>query len=188
MSVLIAKFGAMANSYTVLWTNDLCRELIRGGFTGQRPTVLFGGPHQSRPSFRQAGVGPGDRIFAVRAWQTALYPVCSMEVRRIVDYDRAGTELADEDYAGLTHWRPLKSGGITEVVLGPPGSPLRFDRPLPGEHLEHLTFTSRRGERKLKYVEEGRLLRALSLQGIYRLAPESADVLARHLTSEESAA
>jgi len=181
-------FDGVANSYTVLWTNDLCRELIREGFTGQRPTVLFGGPHQSRPSFRRAGVGPGDRIFAVRAWQTALYPVCSVEVRRIVDYDRAGTELADEDYAGLIHWRPLKSGCITEVVLGPPGSPLRFDRPLPGEHLEHLTFTSWRGERKLKYVEEGRLLRALSLQGIYRLAPESADTLARHLTSEQAAA
>jgi hypothetical protein len=111
-----------------------------------------------------------------------------MEVRQIIDYDLASTELADEDYTGLTHWRPLKSGCINEVVVGPPGSPLRFDRPLPGEHLEHLTFTSRRGERKLKYVEDGRLLKALSLQGIYRLAPESADVLARHLINEEATA
>ncbi|MBV1950265.1 hypothetical protein [Streptomyces sp. BV129] len=178
----------MANSYTVLWTNDLCRELIRGGFTGQRPTTFFGGPHQSRPSFRQAGVTPGDRIFAVRAWRTGLYPVCSMEVQRIVDYDKAGAELADEDYPKLVHWRPLKSGCLSEVVLGPPGSPLRFDRPLPGHHLGHLTFVSRRGERKLKYVEDGRLLRAVSLQGIYRLAPESAEVIDRHLTSEEAVA
>ena len=184
----VAMFGGVADSYTALWTNDLCRELILGGFAGQRPTVLFGGPHQSRPSFRRAGVRPGDRIFAVRAWQAALHPVCSMEVQQIIDYDRAGMELADEDYAGLIHWRPLKSGCINEVVLGPPGSPLRFDRPLPGEHLQHLTFTSRRGERKLKYVEDGRLLRALSLQGIYRLTPESADVLARHLINEKAAA
>jgi hypothetical protein len=82
----------------------------------------------------------------------------------------------------------LKSGCLSEVVLGPPGGPLRFDWPLPGYHLEHLTFTSRRGERKLKYVEDGRLLRALSLQGIFRLAPESADVIDRHLTSEEATA
>lgn len=181
-------FGSVANSYTVLWTNDLCRELIRGGFTGQRPTALFGGPHQSRPSFLRAGVAPGDRIFAVRAWRTALYPVCSMQVQRIVDYDRAGEELADEDYPKLIHWRPLKSGCVSEVVLGPPGSPLRFDRPLPGHHLEHLTFVSRRGERKLKHVDDGRLLRAVSLQGIYRLAPESAEVIDRHLTSEEAVA
>jgi len=181
-------FAIVANSYTMLWTNDLCRELIRGGFAGQRPTMLFGGPHQSRPSFLRAGVGPGDRIFAVRAWQAALYPICSMDVRQIVAYDRAGTELAGEDYPGLIHWRPLKSGCITEVVLGSPGSPLRFNRSLPGDRLQHLTFTSRRAERKLKYVQDGRLLRALSLQGIYRLAPESADVIARHLTSEEAAA
>jgi hypothetical protein len=181
-------FGAVANSYTVLWTNDLCRELIRGGFTGQRPTVLFGGPHRSRPSFQRAGVVAGDRVFAVRAWRTALYPVCSMEVQRIVDYDKAGLELADEDYPKVIHWRPLKSGCVSEVVLGPPGSPIRFDAPLPGEWLEHLSFSSRRGERKLKYVEEGRLLRALSLQGIYRLAPESADVIARHLARGEAVA
>ncbi|WP_042420451.1 hypothetical protein [Streptacidiphilus anmyonensis] len=178
----------MSNSYTVLWTNDLCRELIRGGFAGQRPTVLFGGPHQSRPSFRRAGVAAGDRVFAVRAWRAALYPVCAMEVRQIVDYDRAGAELADEDYPRLTHWRPLKSGCISEVVIGAPGTPIRFDAPLPGDCLEQLTFRSRRGERKLKYVEDGRLLRALSLQGIYRLAPDSADILARHLTDQAAEA
>lgn len=178
----------MANSYTVLWTNDLCRELIRGGFTGQRPTVLFGGPHQSRPSFRRAGVVPGDQVFAVRARKAQLYTVCAMEVRQIVDYDQAGVELTDEDYPGLTHWRVLKSGCISEVVLGSPGTPIRFDAPLPGDLLEQLTFTSRRGERKLKYVEDGRLLRALSLQGIYRLAPGSAEILERHLTSQEPAA
>jgi hypothetical protein len=179
----------VANSYTVLWTNDLCRELIRDGFTGQRPTVLFGGPHQSRPSFRRAGVVPGDRVFAVRAWQAALYTVCAMEVRQIVDYDHAGAELADEDYPKLSHWRPLKSGCISEVVLGPPGTPIRFDAPLTRDCLEQLTFTSRRGaERKLKHVEEGRLLRALSVQGIYRLAPSSADILTRHLTDQEPGA
>jgi hypothetical protein len=188
VSVVTATFRAVANSYTVLWTNDLCRELIRGGFTGQRPTVLFGGPHQSRPSFRRAGVVPGDRVFAVRAWQAALYTVCAMEVRQIVDYDQAGAELADEDYPALTHWRPLKSGCISEVVLGPPGTPIRFDAPVPGDCLKQLTFTSRRGERKLKHVEDGRLLRSLSLQGIYRLAPRSADILNRHLTNQEPGA
>ncbi|MBF9070731.1 hypothetical protein I2501_22170 [Streptacidiphilus sp. NEAU-YB345] len=150
--------------------------------------MLFGGPHQSRPSFRRAGVVVGDRVFAVRAWQTALYVVAAMEVRQIVDYDQEGTELADEDYPKLSHWRPLKSGCISEVVLGAPGSPIRFDKPLPGDRLEQLTFTSRRGERKLKYVEDGRLLRALSLQGIYRLAPSSADLLTRHLTDQEPGA
>jgi hypothetical protein len=59
-------FGGVTDSYTVLWTNDLCRELMRGGFTGQRPTVLFGGPHQSRPSFRRAGVALSGKVGQVR--------------------------------------------------------------------------------------------------------------------------
>ncbi|MFE9040181.1 hypothetical protein ACFYOG_04625 [Streptomyces sp. NPDC007818] len=50
---------------------------------------------------------------------------------------------------------------------------------MPGELLERLTFTGRRGERTLKYVEDGRLLRSNSLQGIYRLAPASAAGLRR---------
>ncbi|KIF75157.1 hypothetical protein QR77_16965 [Streptomyces sp. 150FB] len=53
---------------TVLLTNELCSVLMRGGFTRQRSTVLFGSLHQSRPSFLRAGVLPRDRIFAVRAF------------------------------------------------------------------------------------------------------------------------
>jgi hypothetical protein len=59
---------------------------------------------------------------------------------------------------------------------------------LPGERPEQLTFTSRRGERKLRHVEDGRLLRALSLQGIHRLTPSSADIITRHLTGQEAGA
>lgn len=55
--------------------------------------------------------------------------------------------------------------------------PLTFDTAVPGDLLERLTFTSRRGERLLKYVEDGRLTRSVSLQGIYRLAADSAEEL-----------
>lgn len=35
--------------------------------------------------------------FGVRAWQAALYMICSTEARRIVDHDQAGAELPDAD-------------------------------------------------------------------------------------------
>ncbi|MET9822534.1 hypothetical protein ABZ038_13045 [Streptomyces sp. NPDC006349] len=71
------------------------------------------------------------------------------------------------------------------MLIGPPGFPLRFDTvvPVPGDLLERLTYTSRRGERLLKHVEDGRLIRSTSLQGIHRLAADSAeelDQLIRH--------
>ncbi|MFF0400073.1 hypothetical protein ACFYSJ_30605 [Streptomyces sp. NPDC005248] len=169
----------MPNSYTTLWTNDLCRELERSGYGGSRPTMLFGGAHPSLPSFLRAGVKPGDLIHPVRVLRTRLHVLGAMEVSRILPYEDAGSLLHDDDYAKLLDWKPLKVGCVSEVVVGPPGAPLDFDTVVPPELLERLTFTSRRGERSLKYVEDGRLTRSVSLQGIYRLAPESAAELHR---------
>ncbi|MFD8013282.1 hypothetical protein [Streptomyces sp. NPDC058955] len=169
----------MADSYTTLWTDDLCRELKRSGHEGVRLTMLFGGPYGSLPSFLRAGLRPGDTVFPVRAHRTRLHVLGAMEVSRVLPYEEAGTELHDDDYNKLLYWRILKTGFVTEVLLGPPGSPLSFDTVVPGDLLERLTFTSRRGERNLKYVEDGRLLRSVSLQGVYRLAPGSAAELRR---------
>ena len=57
---------------------------------------------------------------------------------------------------------------------------MRFDVPIPGDLLAQLTWRNRRGRtRQLKYVADGLLERSISLQGFYRLTPESADELAR---------
>lgn len=176
----------MPNSYTTLWTNAVCRYLERSGYAGLRLTMPFGGPHQSLPSFERAGVRPGDTIYPVRAFRTRLHVLGAMEVSRIIPYEEAGELLEDEDYAKLLDWRALKAGGgVTEVLLGPPGSPLAFDTVVPAGPLERLTFTSRRGERGLKHVEDGRLMRSAGVQGIYRLAPGSAAEL-RELVLERS--
>lgn len=169
--------AGVSNSYATLWTGDLCRELERFGFAGQRLTMLFGGPHQSLPSFQRAGVQPGDRIYPVRVRRARLHVLGMLEVAHIVPYEEVGSVLPDDDYVKLLDWRPLKAGCVTEVLVGPPGAPLTFDTVVPGELLERLTFTSRRGERLLKYVEDGRLIRSVSLQGIYRLAADSAEEL-----------
>jgi hypothetical protein len=169
-----ATASGIPQSYTTLWTNDLCRLLARNGYAGRRLTVLFGGPHQSLPSFRLAGVRPGDRVFPVRVHQTRLHVLGRLEVARIIPYEEAAEELAK-----LPDWSPLEGGCVSEVVLGRPGSPLDFGTTVPGELLERLTFRSRRAERRLRHVEDGRLLRSVSLQGVYRLAPDSAAELDR---------
>ncbi|GGV11883.1 hypothetical protein GCM10010293_02410 [Streptomyces griseoflavus] len=167
----------MANAYTTLWTNDLCRALAREGFAGERLTVMFGGPHQSLPSFRRAGVRPGDVIHPVRVLRKRLWVLGAMEAGRVLDYDTVGEELAMEDYLRLVHWKPLKAGCVSEVVVGPPGSPLTFERPVPPDLLARLTYRSRRGERQIRHVVDGELRSAVSVHGVYRLAPDSADEL-----------
>ncbi|MFJ8112320.1 hypothetical protein [Streptomyces sp. NPDC096132] len=167
----------MADAYTTLWTNDLCKALISGGFEGQRLNVLFGGPHQSLPSFERAGVKPGDTVYPIRVFRKQMWVLGRMEVGRLLEYDTVGDHLAMEDYLRLVHWKPLKAGCVSEVLVGPPGTPLTFDRPVPGDLLGRLTYRSRRGERQIKHVVDGELLRAVSVHGIYRLAPESAEEL-----------
>ncbi|WP_432586368.1 hypothetical protein ABVG11_09670 [Streptomyces sp. HD1123-B1] len=178
----------MPNAYTTLWTNDVCRYLRRKGQEGERLVILFGGPHLSLPSFVRAGVEEGDHIYPVRAFRKRLWALGRMEVGRILPYDTVGERTALEDYVRLLRWDGLKAGGVSEVLLGPPGSPLRFDRPLPPDLLTSLTYTSRRGERRLKHVVDGELRHSTGVQGIFRLAPESAAAMEALVAMETSAA
>lgn len=66
----------------------------------------------------------------------------------------------------------------SEVVIGEEGMPIRLDVAVPPDLLVRLRFRSRRAERGLKYIEDGRLTKVLSLHGIYRLSPSSAAELA----------
>jgi hypothetical protein len=61
-----------------------------------------------------------------------------------------------------------------EVAVGEEGTSIRLDNAVPPDMLERLRFRSRRGERPLKHVENGRLKSIVSLQGIYRLSEASA--------------
>lgn len=164
----------MADTYTTLWTNDLCKALGARGREGEPLTVLFGGPHTSMPSFVRAGVGPGDRVVPVRVFRKQLWALGAMEVERVVDHDRAGEELTAAERGRLNHWGLLEGSCASEVLLGRPGMPLGFGRPVPPDLLGRLTYRSRRGERQIKHVVDGELRSAVSLQGVYRLAPDSA--------------
>lgn len=73
----------------------------------------------------------------------------------------------------------LGSGGCGAEAVHVTATPVRFDVPVPGDLLAQLTWQNRRGRtRVLKYVVDGRLENSISLQGFYRLTPESAEALA----------
>ena len=139
---------------------------------GQPLTVLFGGPHSSEPSFRRATVQPGDLLYPIGVRDQVLYLFGRMKVEEIIDVDN---DLLREHLARHGAWRFLAPTCTTEVVIGSEGTSLLLDRPLPGEMLSRLTYLPRRGPRPVKHVsEDGRLVHAMSVQGIYRLAGSSA--------------
>ncbi|MER5204052.1 hypothetical protein [Streptomyces sp. NPDC002825] len=137
----------------------------------------FGGRHQSLPSFVRAGVQPGDRVYPVRVFRRRMWVLGSMEVARLLEYETVGEHLETEDHLRLVHWKPLKAGCVSEVLVGPPGTPLDFGTAVPGDVLSTLTYRSRRSERRIKHVVDGEPRYAASVHGIYRLAPASADAL-----------
>lgn len=171
---------AMSDAFTVLWTHDTCRALRKAGRVGERPPVAFSGVHSSLPAWSGARVG--DEVYALHVNRCVVYVVSRM---RVVDKDRrdccgaAPATWREPAYAGHGGWSMLGAQGCGASAVHVDATPVRFDVPIPGELLGRLTLRNRRGQtRGLKFVEDGRLERSISLQGFYRLTPESAGELA----------
>ncbi|MFF2777361.1 hypothetical protein ACFVU3_20915 [Streptomyces sp. NPDC058052] len=170
----------MSDAFTVLWTQETCRALRREGREGTRPAVAFSGAHQSLPAW--TGARAGDDVYALHVHRREVFVVSRM---RVVDTERgaccgaAPATWRDPAHPGHHDWAMLGAGGCGATPVHVDATPVRFDVPVPGDLLPVLTWRDRRGRtRNLKYVVDGRLERSVSLQGFYRLAPESASDLA----------
>jgi hypothetical protein len=161
----------VGEAYSVYWPQERWR---RAAGVCEPLAVLFGGPHTSQPSFGRATVQPGDLLYPIGVCGQVLYVFGRMRVREIVPVD-GDRRLLEEYFARYTRWRFLARTCTTEVVIGCEGTGVHFDRPVPGEILKRLTYQPRRGPRLVRHVsQDGRLLHAVSVQGIYRLAESSA--------------
>ena len=194
----------MAGTFVVLWTQDHCSRLKRAGEEGKPLTALFGGSHQSAPSFSRFGVQPGDAVCPVLVRDGVMHVVARLWVEAflsIADYWTEFIPLSLEE-AALPAWRlpeelwrtrpelghQLPLGCVDEAVVGRGDVAIRFERPLSPSQLTDLRFQNRKGkERGLKYVEDGRLLKVLTLQGrVYRLNEASAAAFESVLRPTES--
>lgn len=177
-------------AYTVLWTAERCNWLVKWGDVGKCLEVVFGGTLLSAPSFTRFKVKVGDYIYPVRVHQQQLYVIAQLRVDRIISLE----EYLDKDLllpqkllqmhlwdleARLWEERPdlghrLPYNCIFEAATGE-GTPIQLHCAVPSEMLESIRFTSQRGERQLKYIKDGKLVRSVSLQGgFYRLSSASA--------------
>lgn len=161
--------GNKPRFFTLLWNNEYCQFLYRMGVEGQRLRFVWGG-HNQLSRFSHYKVSVGDYICPVRVFQQTLFVIARMRVKQVTTRD---------EY--LVH-HPLDELLIlhecaNEILVGENGSIIRSDVTVPGHLLEQLRFMSKRGERHLKYVQDGRLLRSISLEGVYCLAPASAKAL-----------
>lgn len=182
----------MNDCYTVLWTNDRCKLLEKAGDEGHPLSVLFGGIHQSAPSYKRVKVESGDYVYPLRFYKRTLFVIarikvkayigfrdyvvkyCNLtkdEINRLNEYEIV--DLLNETKPDLGQFLPYGCG--IEVLIGEEGTFICFDNAVLPELLEKITFCTKNERQKLKYVENGQLTNSISLQGnIRRLYPESA--------------
>ncbi|MER7957760.1 hypothetical protein [Streptomyces sp. NPDC096030] len=170
----------MSDAFTVLWTHDTCRALRKAGREGERPPVAYSGVHQSLPTW--SGARAGDEVYALHVNRCEVFVVSRMRVLDMEHGACCGTPAVtwqDPRFPGHDDWSMLGAGGCGATAVHVDATPVRFDTPVPGALLPALTWRNARGKtRHLKYVVDGRLERSVSLQGFYRLTPESAHALA----------
>ncbi|GGX76450.1 hypothetical protein [Streptomyces fructofermentans] len=170
----------MPDAFTVLWAHDTCRYLRKAARVGERPPVAFSGVHSSLPAW--SGARAGDEVYALHVNKCIVHVVSRMRVLDTERRDCCGAAPAtwqDPAFPGHDDWSMLGAGGCGAAPVHVDAPPVRFDVPVPGDLLAELTWRNRRGKtRGLKYVVDGRLQHSISLQGFYRLTPESAEALA----------
>lgn len=134
------------------------REWYPGG--GQARFILGGWNQATR--YAAAGVRPGDAIYPVHVIRGSLHLLTRLAVAEIVDE------------------------GVTEIVRGTLGFRYHLDLVVPPDVLERWRFTSRKGPRPIRFLENGRLTRSNSFQGIYRVEPDTASELFGLLIEHEA--
>ncbi|MBI1373842.1 MAG: hypothetical protein GC159_14050 [Phycisphaera sp.] len=176
-------------SHTVLWTSDRCKRIADLGDVGKPLRVVFGGSHRSMPRLSPS-VAEGDFVYPLYVADKQLHVIGRLTVSAIMPIeaylddvlqldehdqqrsiqDLESTLLAERSAFG--HQIPY--GCVLEAAIGE-GTAIRLDNVVPPDMLERIYFVTRRGDQPIQHVENGRLVRVVSLQGnVRRLAPASA--------------
>jgi hypothetical protein len=135
---------------------------------------------------------PGDRVYVAMVRNGRLHILASMDVVEYLsvhEYLRNCLNIPEdilkphlwdlekrlrEEMPQLGHRLPY--GCIDEALLGENGMPFRFDREVPLEIVERLTFRNKQGHDRGVKVEDGKFKSATGMQGhVLRLAPGSAE-------------
>jgi len=150
-----------ADRYTMLWTNDFCRFMVGTDAVGKPLRFVYGG-YNKQTSFSDMNVRAGDYVYPIRVRNGVMYVIARMRVQKVTDRYDYHESHPDED-------RLFQFPSGNEVLAGSEATPVRFDVAVPPEILERIRYRSRKAERSLRYVENGRLISSIGVQGIFRL-------------------
>ena len=180
----------VSNAYTVLWNSDRVKIAKKHGLAGRPIDFLFGGQHTSQPSFIRAGVKAGEVVYPISLRDGGVHIHSQFRVRAIItveDFITAHPDLYPPDQHGRWPFETLDKGVESHpwlralnwtcsdhILLAERSTPFSLETVLPPEMLTRLTYRSKKTERPIRGVADGRLTTSISLQGVYRLSFSSA--------------
>lgn len=164
-------------TYTMFWPQWMCDRAREQGLEGKPLRLLWGG-HNQDTRFSRFKVGPGDTVVPIASVDGVLHALASLHV---VEKTSADAWLAKNP--GDERLR-LHGCGSELLVGDGEGAPLRFDRAFTGAQLAKWRYDGTDGERPLKFLEKGLLKKTMSLQGVYRVTPATAKLVASVLAVE----
>ena len=163
-----------AATYTMLWPKHVvarCVDVVDG-----QPLRHILGRNNAQTNFDRFKIRPEDTIIPLHIDRGFICPIARMEVvfkGTVAAWNAGLPPMADELPIDCSH--PMTA----QVLVGEGGTPQHFFRHLPVEMVRLLRYDAAKGPRALVLAEDGRLIRHMGMDGVFRLTPESADEFGR---------
>ena len=146
-------------TYTSFWPDSSCAEAIARGREGQVIERIWGGWNQGT---YYGTIRPGDRVVLVGQSRGCMYVFGRVDVAEVL--------TAEAWIARGLDPKPDYTSGTVIIGVAGSGTPLVFNRGLPGSYLDTWEFeTIDADPRPFKGVEDGIIKRGLQMQATVRI-------------------
>lgn len=156
-----------AEAFTVMLPAAYITQLQRIITSGILDTLESWGTVQS--DFRMAKLPPKAHLYAIRLHKGDVRVVGRLRVKTVKQRTRA---FAPGEFANSGSWGGLRPDDI-QIVTGTEGTFIPDGCLLPRVVLERFRYVQRSKERGLSSLRDGKLTNATTIQGVFRLTPQS---------------
>lgn len=175
------------SAYMIYWSKERLHAAEANGKVGKIVPALYGGPHVSHPSLRRYHVSAGDSVFPVAAGDGRLFVICHVVVDGVYDILEYAAIEKLEAKAGrnggtTADWMFLAPTCTDDIATVRSATPIRNDRFVPAEQLGSVRILTKKGERPVSGLADGRVKHTAGLTGHYFRLSASTVELFRSLT------
>ncbi len=153
--------------YTMYWPDWMCSGARELGLDGKQLQELWGG-HNQDSRFSRFKVGPGDRVVPITSIDGVVFALAMIVVK-----EKSTFHSWIDAHPDASARKVARTGDEVLSALEGKGVALAFHRAFTSEQLAAWRYDGSDGPRPLKHLKDGKLGKPLSIQGVYRVRPET---------------